>query len=95
MKELDEKTTERLLLITNTIFDLADIQEYLSRDLESEAIRLNYYRYNVKQRINEIKRSTSRLREMATGILDKSGQTEQYNNDCDRLKEVIYNEVGL
>lgn len=95
MKELDEATTTRLMKTTNLIFELADIQEGLAKDLESYGIRLNVYKFNVKQRIKEIQRSTTILREMATDILDVSGKTEQYVVHSDKLKEIIFQECEL
>lgn len=95
MKELDEATTYRLMKAINLIFELANIQEGLAKDLESYGIKLNFYKFNAKQRINEIQRSSSKLREMATTTLNLQDKIDLYNIHSDRLQEVIFTECEI
>lgn len=92
---MDDKTQKMLAKKVNLIFALADIQEWLAKDLEEHAIRLDSYKFDVKRRIKEVQNSTRRFREMATNILAKSEQDEDFGVHSDRLREIIFNELNI
>lgn len=92
---MTEETYKQLLIKTNLIFALADIQEGLSKDLESHAIRLNSFRFDVKRQIRTMQQNATKFRQMATDILKEKGEEDIFGIDCDYLKDVIFKAIDL
>ncbi|MFV0392428.1 MAG: hypothetical protein ACK5KP_11195 [Paludibacteraceae bacterium] len=92
---MKEETYKELLKKTNLIFALADIQEGLAKDLESHAIRLNSFKYDVKKQIIAMQKNSEKFRGMATNILKEKGQEEIFGIDSDYLKDIIFKELGI
>ena len=94
-KEEIERIENEINVKTNLLFALADIQEGLIVDIESHAMSLNSYQFNLKHKVGTIKRVTGELRAFVNKTFSKKAdQNELFGITSDELKELLFDVVS-
>lgn len=78
---------------TNVLFFLADMIELTASDLQDMHVNLNTYKFNIKQKVGNIKRDSGDLVRMVSHVY-KEDEKEQiaFGHTSDLILERIINE---
>ena len=97
MNQERKKAIQREIEIKMTlIFSLADIQEGLITDIQSLGTEIDIYKFDMKKKINAIKKDTELFRrEFNVAFHGNEESKLQFGDATDDLKELIFKTLKL
>lgn len=100
-KQITADKHREMSLKTNLIWALVDVCDSIVAELEQESIKFDLYRFDVKRNLKGLKHHTELFRKEFNNAVrvksEEETETKQsdFGEDSDRLKEIIYKEIGL
>ena len=93
-KMTKEELQKQVVRKTNVLFLLADMIELTASDLQDMHVNLNTYKFNIKNKINQIKLHSGDLVRIVSDVYkDEMNAQIQFGETSDILLERIINEI--